>query len=334
MHKIKLISTFFFVILPNCINKSGSAYPCCTEQSAEGADTVRKRLQGLIICAVLSACLGCGCDAETADIPEIPAETVESADMLTDAVAEMLLQTQETVCVRLASGIAWDIASDIRRAQQRQVLAGTMLRTVSWTQDGDWLTVTAEYTDTPEAVRKKKSELAEYAQRFADTAKQYAPEIRVLLAHDLLINRCAYASDTADCHSAYGALLEAGAVCDGYAEGFALLLETAQIPVQIISGTVRQSDGNAVSHAWNLVALDGAWYHADCTRDDRAERHPAQHDYFLRTDADMQPEYIWDTAVYPAAEGTAYRYADIVQQMQVAVRGHAQQMYFVTEKLT
>lgn len=54
-------------------------------------------------------------------------------------------------------------------------------------------------------------------------------------------------------------------VCEGYSRCFNLLLEKAGIETTLVS---------AVSHAWNLVKLNGKWYHMDVTWDDLFKDHP------------------------------------------------------------
>lgn len=63
-------------------------------------------------------------------------------------------------------------------------------------------------------------------------------------------------------HTAYGALVEKEAVCDGYSKAFKILLEEAGIDSIIINGNL---DGTL--HAWNIVNLDNEKYHVDVTSD-------------------------------------------------------------------
>lgn len=68
-------------------------------------------------------------------------------------------------------------------------------------------------------------------------------------------------------HSAYGALVEGDAVCDGYSKAYQYLLYKMGIVSHIATGT-----GNGGAHAWNLVKLDGKWYYTDVTWDDAEEK--------------------------------------------------------------
>ena len=86
-------------------------------------------------------------------------------------------------------------------------------------------------------------------------------------------------------HTAYGALVQNEAVCDGYSKAFSLLLNQVGIESTIISGKT----GN-IAHAWNVVKLDNEWYHVDATWDDtRKDTNGVNdHKYLLRNDSEFK----------------------------------------------
>ena len=153
--------------------------------------------------------------------------SVQSRTELTDAAADMLIQTESALTVSVPPALYEAAADCVPAAGERSVLCETMLDTLTWERRGRFLTVTAVYTDAPDAVRAKKRRLSEYASEWAKTTADHPPAVRVLLAHELLCNSCTYSETAPDCGSAYGALIGSAARCAGYAEGFALLLEAA-----------------------------------------------------------------------------------------------------------
>lgn len=60
-------------------------------------------------------------------------------------------------------------------------------------------------------------------------------------------------------HTAYGALINKEAVCEGYAKAYKLLMDAMGIPCDVVINE---------EHAWNVVFLDGKWYLVDVTNDD------------------------------------------------------------------
>lgn len=80
-------------------------------------------------------------------------------------------------------------------------------------------------------------------------------------------------------YTAYGALVEGDAVCQGYALAYKLLLDKCGIDSVLVTS-------NEMGHAWNLVKLDGSWYHVDVTWDDPTPNVEGggTHKNFLRSD--------------------------------------------------
>lgn len=108
-----------------------------------------------------------------------------------------------------------------------------------------------------------------------------------LFYHDKLMETCSYAEEVAaledpvsrypNAFSAYGALVEGRAVCEGYARAMQLLMQRRGIPCTLVTGF---DDKNA-SHMWNMVTVNGRNYHLDPTWNDSG-RQP-QHVYFNLT---------------------------------------------------
>lgn len=76
-------------------------------------------------------------------------------------------------------------------------------------------------------------------------------------------------------HSAYAAIIDQTAVCQGYATLLYRMLLEAGIDSRVIAGEV---DG--VPHGWNIVKLKGNYYYLDATFDDTYL--PIDYDYFLK----------------------------------------------------
>jgi transglutaminase/protease-like cytokinesis protein 3 len=75
------------------------------------------------------------------------------------------------------------------------------------------------------------------------------------------------------------------ALCAGYAESFAYLLEKAGIEAYVISGDSIDRRGESVPHAWNLVYIDRQPYYFDITWNDNGKN--ATYDYFGVTSKDI-----------------------------------------------
>lgn len=144
------------------------------------------------------------------------------------------------------------------------------------------LTFSAEYETTAEQEEKvdAKIESALKALNLED-ASDYE---KVKAIHDYLIERISY-DRTLRKHSAYDALINKSAVCEGYATSAYRLFTDAGLEARIITG--RAGGG---PHAWNIVKVDDEWYDIDLTWDDPITNTGEQllrYDYFLKSEKDF-----------------------------------------------
>ena len=82
--------------------------------------------------------------------------------------------------------------------------------------------------------------------------------------------------------TAYGALINKSAVCQGYAVLLYRLLLELGIDNRVITGY-----GNGGYHAWNIVELDGFYYNGDATWDATWHQAGWDYQYFLRSDEEF-----------------------------------------------
>lgn len=109
-----------------------------------------------------------------------------------------------------------------------------------------------------------------------------------------------------------GALLKQVAVCAGISKAYSYLLELGGVPCHYISG---QTSGGG--HAWNIVKLDGKYYHVDVTW---ALSDTGWKDrYFLLTDEEMRQSRSWKESEFPPCLAGKYSwkgYRKDVEQYQ------------------
>lgn len=131
-----------------------------------------------------------------------------------------------------------------------------------------------------------------------------------LAIHDYLVKNLTYDLSVGANYNAYDALINKKSVCGGYAECFMTFMMLLDIPCHTISGT-----GQREEHIWNIVCLDGQWYHVDVTWDDPINEIEdntfANHTYFNITEAEAAQEHSWNAvpSVYETANSYAYSYA-------------------------
>lgn len=129
--------------------------------------------------------------------------------------------------------------------------------------------------------------------------------------HDYLVRNCVYDRSAVNevispSRTAYGALANGKAVCQGYSLAFKLLLRRAGVHAVYVGS-------DSMQHAWNMVQMENnGWYHVDVTWDDpilHTSTYPEgndggyfrdiSHELFLRCDSTMRDElnhYGWAAA--------------------------------------
>ena len=99
---------------------------------------------------------------------------------------------------------------------------------------------------------------------------------KIAAIHDYICDNveCASSEEEGDLlHTAYGALIDGRAVCQGYSVSLYRLLLEAGIDNRIIFGEGRSMDGEAGAHTWNIIELNDEYYYIDATWDDVGYNH-------------------------------------------------------------
>ena len=95
--------------------------------------------------------------------------------------------------------------------------------------------------------------------------------------HDYICRHCRYYmnSDYTFHNNAYACLIDGYSVCKGISEAYSVLCNEAGIECKVIHGTAGEGK-NIGRHAWNIVKINGQWYHVDVTWD-----LDGKHEYFM-----------------------------------------------------
>lgn len=125
--------------------------------------------------------------------------------------------------------------------------------------------------------------------------------------HDTIITSCEY-SETDNSDNVYGCLVEGKAVCEGYSRAMQYLCGLADVRCIIVTGVADED------HMWNMVEIDGQWYHIDLTWDDPRYNPPIEdyvsHTYHNITTEQISADHYIDESNFtvPVADATAANY--------------------------
>ncbi len=146
------------------------------------------------------------------------------------------------------------------------------------------------------AVREKADEIL----------KGITPEMSqtdiVAYFHDTIITGCEY-SETANSDNVYGCLVEGKAVCEGYSRAMQYLCSLTDVRCIIVTGVADED------HMWNMVEIDGQWYHIDLTWDDPRYNPPiddyVSHTYHNITTEEISADHYIDESSFTVPKATA-----------------------------
>lgn len=140
------------------------------------------------------------------------------------------------------------------------------------------LTVQIHYLETMAQLQAVNQQVAEVLKELGVEGKSDYQKVKLI--HDYIVNNTSY-QFASNCYTAYGALLEGRAVCQGYAQLTYKMLTEAGVQCNIITG--QANNGNRTEdHAWNIVRVGKKWYYLDTTWDDPVGGESTlRYDYFL-----------------------------------------------------
>jgi len=126
---------------------------------------------------------------------------------------------------------------------------------------------------------------------------------KILAVHDYVVNNVRYHKPYAKVnehpsitHTAYGAIMNGSAVCDGYAQSFKVFLDKLGFENQLIFGITIDADGEFQDynrHAWNLVKYKDEYLHFDTTWNDPTYSDRVRHTYYFMDTEDIKEDHQW-----------------------------------------
>ncbi len=150
--------------------------------------------------------------------------------------------------------------------------------TLTWIAvQGEYVCVKVEflYTESPASIASGQNCIQTKLDRIVSAAPA-DPYEALQYFHDVIILNTEYDSafakdrtplpDNSHLFHITGFFLHGKAVCEGYAKAMKYLCDAVNIPCVVVGG-----EAFGISHAWNYVCLDSAWYLVDVTLDDQTE---------------------------------------------------------------
>lgn len=155
----------------------------------------------------------------------------------------------------------------------------------SYTSMPDGYVESLEFKYTVEDKGEIEKTLAEIDKATEEILLYIEPDMtdfeKIIAVHDYMINNYVY--DITDTDQTMLIMLDKVGVCAAYSEAFQHMMNTLGI-----EGTLVRSE--AMRHIWNMVKLDGEWYHIDVTWDDPVPNREAvvSYEHILLSDSGIK----------------------------------------------
>ena len=173
--------------------------------------------------------------------------------------------------------------------------------------------INLEYGWKMSDLQKMKSSLIDKINGISSSVSADKDAVFALEAYEALAQKCTYdptgflRNGKTELNSglgstAYGALVEGNADSTGIAAAYSALCNKVGIECFIVNGNFENEN-----HSWNIINLEGTYYHVDVSADSTVGIGNA----FMRSDSQMQEKYTWDKTAYPSCNGVK-SYYDII----------------------
>lgn len=195
-----------------------------------------------------------------------------------------------------------DVLDLIKKVAKKDDYLDISLTRLEYRSRGTEATVNVTYRTTIEQENYINNELKRILNSIISTNMSDFDKVKAI--NKYLIDRYQYDYSLVS-NNAYTALTTGKTTCQGYAMTTYKMLKLAGLENRIITGTL-----NGVAHGWNLVKVDGQWYHLDITNNDSTNSSK----YFLKSDDVLRKEgFQWVAEDYPKCNSSYDQSATILK---------------------
>ena len=175
--------------------------------------------------------------------------------------------------------------------------------------------IRVNYTLTQDEISNYEQKLSEIVQEYLSGINEQWLDIEKIVYTNIFIcKKSEFGSENNYIsHTIIGALIDSSACSDGYAKTLNYLLKKVNINSTIVTSA-------SYYEAWNMVELDGTYYHVNCSRNDISGHGKTSYGYMFKSDEYMQneiDEWVADYTSIPEVEYDAdWLWADTYLEYQ------------------
>ena len=178
--------------------------------------------------------------------------------------------------------------------------------------DSDNAELIPEYLFQKNKLEDHRKAMEARVKKLAGAAQNLTEKEKELYIHDFICQNVRYDKlKKAYSHEIIGPLGQGVGVCEGIAKAVKILCDALGIWCIIAIAEANPEKGIKYRHAWNIVRMDGRYYHLDATFDNSLSReNGVRYDYFNLNDAQLFRDHepvIWKVPACEDGDRTYYR---------------------------
>lgn len=121
-----------------------------------------------------------------------------------------------------------------------------------------------EYIMTKEEYSSCLAACNEVVESIAMNTLNLSDEQKEIKAYEYIVKNTLYDADALHASTAYGALIQKKAKCDGISLAMKMIMDKMGVSCVVVPGI---EDGETIGHAWNIIKINGNYYDLDITTD-------------------------------------------------------------------
>jgi hypothetical protein len=166
---------------------------------------------------------------------------------------------------------------------------GDEIRAAHYQGDEFLTTITPDYNDTKSAITSAAEKIDTAAEKLVSQSSGLGEFDKAVFFYDSIIKSSVYQLEGDAARTVYGTFINGAAQCQGLSKAYKYLCNKAGLECYLVNGY--NAAGEA--HMWNIVRINGNWYHIDLTKGD-SNSDFEKYNYCLIDDAHLYKNYTRD----------------------------------------
>ncbi len=196
--------------------------------------------------------------------------------------------------------------------------------------DSTMVELVPEYLFTKDKIKELRQAMQSRVKKLALQAEKLDEKGKELFIHDFIVNNVKYDKLKKEySHEIIGALGNGVAVCEGMAKAVKILCDELGIWCIVALSEANPDKGIKYRHAWNVIRIDGTYYHLDATFDNTLSKGDVvRYDYVNLSDKQVFRDHepvIWRVPVCTEGDHFYYREKKVSWTTLDEVRNRARQ---------